>query len=104
VRYTGTGCAFEVAKRPLLKLWLYWGIDRSLEIDFVTLSRNDPERWDAAAIVGLDQELAEIGVALPDRGKSGWKHPKGPLESLADEGVRKQFEKAMERVLDTLVD
>lgn len=60
---------------------------------------NHGEPWDDKRIEQLVQELADIGVKL-DSDERRW--PKAPLESLADEGRRRQFLALMERTLDTL--
>ncbi len=57
------------------------------------------EPWDDKRIEQLVQELADIGVNLDSDER---RCPKAPLESLADEGRRRQFLALMERALDTL--
>ena len=60
---------------------------------------NHGEPWDDKRNEQLVQELADIGVNL-DSNERRW--PRAPLESLADEGRRRQFLALMVRALDTL--
>lgn len=104
VHYSGLGCVFKVDGQRLLGFSLDLRIDRSLQVDLVTLSRHDPERWDQQSIDDLKRELDIIGVGLKPYGASGWKHPKAPLESLAKDEPRRKFQEVMETVAATLVD
>lgn len=97
IRYTRTRGFIETAGRVLLKLYTTrW--PGTIQVLLETLADHG-EPWDDKRIEQLVQELADIGVNL-DSDERRWL--KVPLESLADEGRRRQFLALMERALDTL--